>query len=249
MRITLVFCTVLIGFSGCNCGFEAARDCHWKACSDLTAPDAAVSSDAGLSVPIGMRDGGHSSVDSGTVFDAGSAVFDAGSTAFDAGWSLDAGFENCFPGGPQTQQDIISVHGHAGAVGYVDFSIRGYSAGFSGGSGIQRFTGNDYQSTNLPPGIWDTGLWMWSTSGSPIVVGQEYIGDNVDQYSGPHPYVNFRVLGDGPSATCPPGAGTGRFTFSRFDGHYPGLLVEGVYAFSCPPSSIEVVGCFHFSDP
>ena len=63
------------------------------------------------------------------------------------------------------------------------------------------------------------------------------------------PYVNFGIGADQGSAACAAGAGTGSFTFTRFDipdGGYVTPPIEGYFDFSCPDAGIAVFGCFHY---
>jgi hypothetical protein len=134
-------------------------------------------------------------------------------------------------------------------LGTVNYSMRGYSAGASGKTGIQRFTNTADGVTGLPAkavnGNWDTGLWVWNNP-TPVVLGTEYTGTNLDTAFSQSPFIEFRISTDGPYIECPFRAGVGRFMFLKFGNVSPESPVEGVYEFSCPDAGVSVRGCFHY---
>lgn len=143
--------------------------------------------------------------------------------------------------GPATA-DVVSVHGHAGALGAVDYVIAGYSAGASGADGLQRFTNSYYGQVGTPAGISDTGLWMW-TQHDPVVIGKVYTSG----YDVPgSAQLSFRIFAQDYTVglSCP-SWGSGHFTFTAFQ--TGSLLASGGYDFQCPEADIDVSGCFRYA--
>jgi len=144
--------------------------------------------------------------------------------------------------GPVTA-DIVSVRGHAGALGAVDYVIAGYSAGASGADGLQRFTDSYYGQAGTPADISDTGLWLW-TQHDPVVVGTVYTsGYNVPASA----QLSFRIFANSyaTGVSCPVW-GSGHFTFTQFQ--TGSVLASGGYDFQCPEADIDVRGCFRYAE-
>ena len=229
-------------------GADAGRDAAGRPMDAGPLIDAGHRKDAGARVDAGLR------VDAGTRVDAG-RVIDAGA-GLDGGYDSDAraaGRFNCMDdltvsfSGP----DFISVHGHAGTLGAVNYTIGGYSAGVTGGNGTQRFTGNYFGERGMPSGISQTSLYLW-TGKTPLLVGQTYEGTNSEGNADPSIttmiFIDFGASADSAVGVgCPRGSGTGRFVFTQFSvtSSSP-TLIEGSYEFHCPDAAIDVAGCFHY---
>ncbi len=244
MRVAAVLLASLV-ISACQCGLEPVRDCHWALCDKTQG----VTPDGGFDAGADASTGPGSTDDGGTTrpVDAGVIVKPRSDGGFE--WAWGDPYEDCFPGGMGSKADIVSVHGLAGQLGVVNYSMRGASAGASGEYGIQRFTNAAYGTTNLPPvaskGDWDTGLWAWS-SFEPVTVGTVYQGTNLDKALNNKPFFDLRISTDGPYIACKTGAGSGRFVFTRFGNVSREHPVEGMYEFGCPDAGVVVSGCFHY---
>lgn len=141
--------------------------------------------------------------------------------------------------------DAVLVRGTSTSLGTIDYFLEGYSAGASQLSGLQAFTNSQFSFSGVPANIFDSGLWAWSGSNQPIVVGQLYSGDNIDMPMKTTPLVNYRIsFNSGPQLSCPNGDGTGTFVYSTFLTSLPyGGDVE--FDFHCPSIGFDVHGCHH----
>lgn len=205
----------------------------------------------------GMGAGGASPVgngeDGGTNGELGEGAAGTGGSSGEADSSADdelrSEIEICLAElvGPAAD-DIVSARGRAGALGAVDYTIAGYSAGAHGPDGLQRATNSTSGQRGTPAGISDTGLWLWTQNG-PVVVGTVY---GSDESGGAQ--VEFRVIADDytTAVSCPePQSGSGRFVFTQFDPSLGGLEDNGVratggYSYQCLEADIDVRGCFRY---
>jgi hypothetical protein len=153
-----------------------------------------------------------------------------------AGGAGDAGSGDCLDRLGSGTGDAITVQGEAGALGLVDYTIWGYSAGVAAPDGLQRFTNSVYGQHGTPAGISDTGLWAW-TNMPMAEVGTIYMT--------PAATVNFRIFFDNynQQVECS-GDHSGSFRFVSFNSD--GVFAAGTYEFDCPDSSIHVTGCFRY---
>jgi hypothetical protein len=135
------------------------------------------------------------------------------------------------PGGPG---DAISVHGHAGVLGDVDFTIWGYSAGSGSDHGVNLSTSGQGQK-GTPSGIDEVHLTVWALPDT-AVEGRIYPRDPSQ--------LELRISAASPITTvgCMDATDTGSFAFSRLSDR----TTDGVYQLDCPASDIRVYGCFHY---
>ncbi|HEX4628394.1 MAG TPA: hypothetical protein VH137_06340 [Gemmatimonadales bacterium] len=266
IAVSAVMCMAL---SGCGGGSKSTDDCLGQLCADGGAEVGARAADAGRGdvSASGSKDADGDDVNasagdastSGDGDDVDASAGDAstsgdgdsgGDVAYAEAAEPDAGginlgaFGDCFgqlDGGSDPTGDAISVRGQAGALGAVDYTVWGYSAGAAGYDGLQRFTNSAYGQRGAPSGVDDTDLWAW-TNMPMAMVGTTYV-------DGPA-QLDFQITynQDNSQISCT-GDSSGKFMFVRFsDPITQANPVDGAYEFHCLDAGIDVSGCFHYAN-
>ncbi|HEY3252446.1 MAG TPA: hypothetical protein VGJ91_00805 [Polyangiaceae bacterium] len=192
---------------------------------------------AGADTAGGSARGGEGGTNAGGAGTGGDAGYDDSVGGYpDALITGIPDFGNCVADLTGGHGDAISVHGHAGVLGDVDYTIWGSSAGMGRDDGMERQTYSGSGQKGTPSGISATRLATWTHAGD-LIEGQIYERNPAQ--------LDFRIEANGltTSVECMDATASGSFAFIRFD--HP--TTDGVYEIDCPASDIQVHGCFHYA--